>query len=82
MRTSGTISNELIRVTNLALLCEDIINGLIAARQFHGPDDPTEAVSQIHQGSPMALAIILDIEQRDWYYNIQAGVFDFHFDDC
>jgi hypothetical protein len=80
----GTISNELIQVTNLALLCEDIINGMIAAREFHGvtTDDPLSAVSREFRAEHSStidvthrpvLDIILDIEQRDWFYNIQAG---------
>jgi hypothetical protein len=32
----GTISNELYQVTNLALLCEDTVNGVIAAIEFRG----------------------------------------------
>ncbi|KAF8854647.1 hypothetical protein BDZ45DRAFT_656420 [Acephala macrosclerotiorum] len=78
----GAIINELIQVTNLALLCEDICNGMIAASEFRGTDDPTSAISrefrsaaEAHapRGRRAALDIILDIERRDWYYNIQAG---------
>ncbi|CZR54714.1 related to nik-1 protein (Os-1p protein) [Phialocephala subalpina] len=77
----GTIINELIQVTNLALLCEDIINGMIAAREFRGTDDPTSAISREFRSAAAhaprnrraTLDIILDIERRDWYYNIQAG---------
>ncbi|KUJ12833.1 uncharacterized protein LY89DRAFT_622845 [Mollisia scopiformis] len=80
----GTISNELIQTTNLALLCEDIISGMISASEFHGiiADDPSSAISRefrpglASQDQPSrraTLDIILDIEQRDWYYNIQAG---------
>lgn len=57
---------------------------MIAAREFHGvtTDDPLSAVSREFRAdhSPKidhirrpVLDIILDIDQRDWYYNIQAG---------
>lgn len=78
----GTITNELIQVTNLALLCEDICSGMIAASEFRGTDDSTPAIlrefrstaeAHARQRTSAAWDIILDIERRDWYYNIQAG---------
>ena len=35
----GTITNELYQMTNLALLCEDIVNGMIAANEYRGTGD-------------------------------------------
>jgi hypothetical protein len=80
----GTISNELYQVTNLALLCEDIINGMIAANEFRNSagSDPylplhsassLETSLQPHEGHPL-VEIIVDIERRDWLFNVQPGM--------
>ncbi|TVY67501.1 Hybrid signal transduction protein dokA, partial [Lachnellula suecica] len=79
----GTISNELFQVTNLALLCEDVVNGMIAANEYrettHGQVPFTPSIdesrpSQVRRHSIRApLDIILDIEHRDWEFCVQAG---------
>ncbi|KAG0652017.1 Hybrid signal transduction histidine kinase B [Hyphodiscus hymeniophilus] len=81
----GNISNELYQNTNLALLCEDLINGMIAAGEFRsaGSADPSIPVSNDLTRDPRrpsfpqshsAVEIILDIENNDdWSYKIQAG---------
>lgn len=78
----GTLSNELYRVTNIALLLEDTINGMMAANEFRGASDTPLPVSgnlllqgpqspaQIHHKS---VEIIFEIENRNWDYKIQAG---------
>jgi hypothetical protein len=83
----GTISNELFQVTNLALLCEDIVSGMIAANEYREttqgkiPSTPSDEVfSPSHTETPNIqrppLDIILDIEHRDWDFRIQTGNFD------
>lgn len=63
---------------------------MIAAREFYGAaiDNPLSAVSReirtdhssnIDNIRRPVLDIILDIEQRDWYYNMQAGMYSFPF---
>jgi hypothetical protein len=79
-----TISNELYQDTNVALLCEDIVNGMIAANEFRGPVsvDPsnstsTELLSRSHRPHNFhhpPLEVIVDIEKRDWDFNVQPGM--------
>ncbi|KAG4441077.1 hypothetical protein IFR05_003431 [Cadophora sp. M221] len=78
----GTISNELYQKTNLALLCEDIVNGMIAANGYRGNGDGSLAISngtissvgrQQDRAKQKQLEITLDIEHRDWDYNVQPG---------
>ncbi|KAK0100382.1 hypothetical protein ONS96_007662 [Cadophora gregata f. sp. sojae] len=78
----GTISNELYQMTNLALLCEDIVNGMIAAKEYRGTGDASLPGSNgttsqfgrsVAAGPQKQLEIILDIEHRDWEYNVQPG---------
>jgi hypothetical protein len=84
----GTISDELFRVTSLALLCEDVVNGMIAANEYGAtaqgqvPSMPSDGMfpsshpqSQPPQREP--LDIIVDIEHRDWDFRVQAGTITF-----
>jgi hypothetical protein len=82
---TDTISNELYQDTNVALLCEDIVNGMIAANEFHGTSssDPSfsiasEFLTRNDQRPPSIhhapLEIIVDIEQRDWDFKVQPGM--------
>lgn len=82
---AGSISNELYQVTNLALLCEDLINGMMAAGEFRGAGsaDPSipvfndftlrDARRASHRLAPNAVEIIMDIEEYDWVFKVQAG---------
>ncbi|RKF59864.1 hypothetical protein OnM2_056028 [Erysiphe neolycopersici] len=81
---SGNISNELVRTTNLALLCEDIIHGMMAANEYRasGSQDislpyisqfGSRSVQPVVNKSHTRLEIIMDFEIRDWVYNVQAG---------
>lgn len=83
-RTLGTTSNELFQKTNLALLCEDVLNGMIAANEYHAPSqDETSSIppkdiaslihAQIQQPNRAPLDIIIDIENRAWEFWIQGG---------
>jgi hypothetical protein len=79
---SDTISNELYQDTNVALLCEDIVNGMIAANEFRGTGSPDLSLpisSKSQNGQrPLGihhppLEVTVDIEKRDWDFKIQAG---------
>ncbi|CAG8982727.1 hypothetical protein HYALB_00001008 [Hymenoscyphus albidus] len=74
--------NGLVQKINLALLCEQTVNGMIAANEYRSPAKDSTAVSdhildpyqpQTHLGRRNPLAIILDIESRKWYFKIHAG---------
>ncbi|CZS95843.1 related to nik-1 protein (Os-1p protein) [Rhynchosporium graminicola] len=70
----GTISNELYQMTNLALLCEDIVNGMIAANEYRGTSDKTNVTTQPqNKDRSKRLEVILDIEHKNWEYNVQPG---------
>ncbi|KAF4625939.1 hypothetical protein G7Y89_g12226 [Cudoniella acicularis] len=80
----GTVANELYQITNLALLCEDIVNGMIAAKEYRGTatgpatlpvsnDFLSPYQAQLNEGERAALQVIIDIEQRDWDFKVQAG---------
>jgi hypothetical protein len=80
----GTIANELYQVTNVALLCEDIVNGMIAANEYRGTSTGSSSLPvsneilspyqpQAHHGHRTPLPIIIDIENRDWEFKVQAG---------
>ncbi|RDW78466.1 hypothetical protein BP5796_06318 [Coleophoma crateriformis] len=74
----GTISSELYAVTNMALLCEDIVNGMIAAKEFRATDEGMPLSSYSQPVNPQGeknseVVIILDIECREWNFKLQAG---------
>ncbi|KAE9378835.1 hypothetical protein N431DRAFT_148177 [Stipitochalara longipes BDJ] len=79
-----TISNELYQDTNVALLCEDIVNGMIAANEFRNTssNDPLLPNSadllsrndqRPHRLRHSEIDVIIDIEKRDWDFKVQAG---------
>jgi signal transduction histidine kinase len=84
-----TISNEIYHKTNLALLCEDIVNGMIAANKFRGvatdhlplpaaSDAPSHNCNSSKSGiipDASLVRVILDIDHLDWDFKIQAGAF-------
>jgi hypothetical protein len=74
----GTVSNELYHTSNIALLCENIINGMMAANEYRGnrSSDPSIPVVPRRQSSQIdraAVNIILDIDHHDWDFRVQAG---------
>lgn len=71
----GALSNELYQNTDVALLCEEIVYGMMAAKEFQGiteSSSPYKLASHKH-ASDAQVHIILDFEQRDWNYRIQSG---------
>jgi hypothetical protein len=81
----GSRSNELYHNANVAFLCENIVSGIMAAREFHGIIDPNIPAAwlsaplsnddRVTNGPSISepVEIILDFEQRDWNFKIQAG---------
>ncbi|ESZ95938.1 M3EW, histidine kinase-group I protein [Sclerotinia borealis F-4128] len=79
----GSFSSELHQVTNVALLCEDTINGMIAANHFRSVapmynlalsnGSPNKKDGVVGKGTSTPLQIILDFEMRDWTYKVHAG---------
>jgi signal transduction histidine kinase len=73
------LSNELYQITNLGLLCEDVITGMIAANGFRGlesrdssaMDDTYSKYSICTQQN--SVDVTMDIERRDWSYRVQPG---------
>lgn len=77
---TGAISNELDNVSNVALLCEDIVCGVMAARNFGVGDSSGRRESAISQPTTAVIpppaepvTIILDFENRDWNFLVQPG---------
>lgn len=77
---TGAISNELDNVSNVALLCEDIVCGVMAARNFGVGDSSGRRESEISQPTTAVtpppsepVTIILDFENRDWNFLVQPG---------
>ncbi|KAH8663362.1 hypothetical protein BGZ60DRAFT_432527 [Tricladium varicosporioides] len=78
----GTIANELYQVTNLALLCEDIVHGMIAANEYRGTATGPELLPVSNDFcSPFrlksdkdrsSLQVIIDMEHREWDFKVQA----------
>jgi signal transduction histidine kinase len=80
----GPVANELYQVTNLALLCEDVIEGMVAANSFRANDASLvhSTISGLNQSEPQGsnwseqrqqLEIVVDIENRDWDFRVEAG---------
>ncbi|KAF7877649.1 hypothetical protein EAF04_001320 [Stromatinia cepivora] len=79
----GSFSSELHQVTNIALLCEDTINGMIAANHFRSAapmynlalsnGSPNNKKKISPNGNTAPLQIVLDFEMRDWTYKVHAG---------
>jgi len=70
---------------NLAVLCEDIVNGMIAANEFRGAgsDDAffpitkerlSRSPNQGQHKHDSPLKVIVDIEPRNWDFKLQAGL--------
>ena len=74
----------------MALLCEDIVNGMIAAKEFRNTSssDPalpntSELLSRNDQRTVRPrhpeIEVIIDIANRDWDFKVQAGTFSILF---
>ena len=78
-RGDGLLPNELHSVTNIATLCEEVVDGMIAAKNFHdisnshnsttGPELVSQAVKDLKE----RVEIVLDFETQDWHFLTQPG---------
>lgn len=79
---TGSLSNELYQTSNVALLCEEIVYGMMAANEFQGitgSSSPRKQDAHTHL-QDSHVQIILDFEHRDWNYRIQSGrIIDWHY---
>ncbi|KFY34081.1 hypothetical protein V494_07075 [Pseudogymnoascus sp. VKM F-4513 (FW-928)] len=74
--SSGSFSNELDLTANVALLCERVVDGLIATRGYTGVgNEDTKADPDSPKAAPYAhpVEVILDFEDRDWMFKIIPG---------
>ena len=74
--SSGSFSNELDLTANVALLCERVVDGLIATRGYTTiANHDTAARSGSPRNAPYTypVEIILDFEDRDWMFKIIPG---------
>ncbi|KAM3078801.1 hypothetical protein ACMFMF_003733 [Clarireedia jacksonii] len=76
----GSFSSELHQVANVALLCEETINGMISANHF--TKNSVDVALGLSNGRNLRvskinkpLRIILDFDDCDWIYKIHAGAF-------
>lgn len=72
------VTNELYHTTNVALLCEDIINGMIIANEFRGAEidpsvDSTPGGIARSPDNCANVRVVLDIEHLNWDFRLQAG---------
>lgn len=80
-------TSQLYQVTNLALLCETAIEGLIAANPFQANSLDDATMSSFSEASSVERRdrdrlkgrpeIILDLEDRGWNYKVEAGTWIF-----
>ena len=78
-RDGGLLPNELHSVTNIAILCEEVIDGMIVAKTFDdisssrksgtGPKNVTQAI----KASEKPVEVVLDFEKQDWQFLTQPG---------
>ncbi|KFY25471.1 hypothetical protein V493_04610 [Pseudogymnoascus sp. VKM F-4281 (FW-2241)] len=74
--SSGSFSNELDLTANVALLCERVIDGLIATRDYTGvgnQDTTSDPDSSRDALCAPPVEVILDFEDRDWMFRIIPG---------
>lgn len=79
----GGISNELYKFSNIALLCEEVINGMIAASEYQHTQfagtSKRPGIARItdphvqYEPHERPVEVILDIEFREWNFRIQPG---------
>jgi signal transduction histidine kinase/CheY-like chemotaxis protein len=75
-RRASSHSTELSQVSNVALLCEEVIHGMLAANEYLTMADSTLLPkAQTSLTDESQVHVILDFEHRDWNYRIQTGAF-------
>lgn len=80
--TSGQgrpLPNELHSVTNMAILCEEVVDGMVVAKNF---DDITTSgdlprgprpLSQVVKSLGKPVEVVMDFEEQDWRFLTQPG---------
>ncbi len=75
----GPLPNEIHSVTNIATLCEEVVDGMIVAKSFDDIsssrdfDKGPQRMSQAVKTSDKPVEIILDFEKHDWHFLTQPG---------
>lgn len=75
----GRLPNELYSVTNIAILCEEVVNGMVVAKSYDdissSRDSTTgpRSASQAAKASEKPVEIVLDFEKQDWRFLTQPG---------
>ena len=75
----GSLQNELYSVTNLAVLCEEVVEGMVVAKSFDDISssvDPTTRLRHVSQPAnaiKQPVEIVLDFEKHDWHFLTQPG---------
>lgn len=72
------VSDELYQTSNIALLCEEIISTMVAAKEFSGIHAQTEISMREWQSESQTPSIplvnsVLDFESREWNFKVQPG---------
>lgn len=73
------LPNELYSVTNIAVLCEEVVDGMIVANSFDhisnsgGSTTGHRSMSQALKDSKKLVEVVLDFEKQDWRFLTQPG---------
>lgn len=78
---TGRILNELHSATNVAVLCEDVVDVMVAASAYATISKPTDLFQGNVNSSTRpargkksrAVELVLDLENRDWNFLTQPG---------
>ncbi len=75
----GSLQNELYSVTNLAVLCEEVVEGMMVAKSFDDISSSVNSttspqhVSQPAKAVKQPVEVVLDFEKHDWLFLTQPG---------
>ena len=78
-REGGLLPNELHSITNIAVLCEEVIDGMIVAKGFDDLSSsgnlPAESrfVSQAMKSLEKSVETVLDFDKQNWHFLTQPG---------
>lgn len=78
-RHGVSLPNELYSVTNIAVLCEEVVDGMIVAKKFDhitssgGFSTGHRSLSQAAKGLEKPVDVVLDFEKQDWRFLTQPG---------
>ena len=78
-RHGVSLPNELFSVTNIAVLCEEVVDGMVVAKNFDHISNPGgfstgyRSPSQAAKGLEKPVDVVLDFENQDWRFLTQPG---------